>query len=113
MFPRIDLNIHQSTLVEKLQFFCVGGLVPYLVYKIWSCVRSSYLLRRIPGPKSPSKLWGCDWDMHSALPGLRYLQWKDQYGDIVKFKGALGVSHLISFSSDDHWTSRIINRGIF
>lgn len=27
--------------------------------------------------------------MHKTLPGLPYLQWRTQYGDIVKYKGAL------------------------
>ncbi|GJJ13959.1 hypothetical protein Clacol_008216 [Clathrus columnatus] len=64
-------------------------LLPYVSYTIWSSLRSTYLLRKIPGPSAPSWLWGCDWDMHKTPPGLRYLEWRARYGDIVKFKGAL------------------------
>lgn len=83
----------KSTVLDSTSFLlCIGGLFPFLAYKLYSSIRSTYLLRNIPGPSSSSRLWGCEWDMHKTLPGLSYLQWRTQYGDVIKFKGALKVS---------------------
>ncbi|KAF8588472.1 cytochrome P450 [Ramaria rubella] len=79
-----------SPLIRALFDLCFGWLVVYSVRKAWSHHRVSTLLKYVPGPKAPSWLWGSEWDMHNSEPGARYTQWKQQFGDVVKIKGALG-----------------------
>ena len=49
-------------------------------------------LQNVPGPSPPSWLWGSEWEMYSAAPGQKYLDWYERFGRIVRFKGVLGVS---------------------
>jgi hypothetical protein len=49
-------------------------------------------LHDVPGPSPPSWLWGSEWEMYSAEPGQKYLEWYERFGRIVRFKGVLGVS---------------------
>jgi hypothetical protein len=59
-------------------------------------------LRHVPGPKSPSKLWGQEWVLYNSIPGLLYLQWHIRYGKVVKFSGALGVRHYFLVPTRTH-----------
>ena len=59
---------------------------------LWNQFRVSSLLKHVPGPKAPSWLWGCELQVHESAPGVSYVRWKQQYGDVVQYKGALGVS---------------------
>lgn len=59
-------------------------------------------LRDVPGPSPPSWLWGSEWEMYSSEPGQKYLEWYNQFGRIVKFRGVLGVSFPISFRPFSH-----------
>ncbi|GJJ08503.1 hypothetical protein Clacol_002721 [Clathrus columnatus] len=49
-------------------------------------------LSNLPGPKSPSWLWGSEWEMYNTSPGQKYMEWYHTFGRIFKFKGALGSS---------------------
>lgn len=53
-------------------------------------------LSDLPNPKSPSWLWGNEWEMYITSPGQKYMEWYHTFGRIFKFKGALGVSVNIS-----------------
>lgn len=69
-----------------------GWFVVYTVRSAWRYFHASSLLHHVPGPRAPSWLWGSEWEMHQGTPGARYIEWKARYGDVVKFKGAFGVS---------------------
>ena len=45
----------------------------------------------LAGPKPQSFLWGCEWDLHTSKPGVRYLQWHSEFGNAYKLPGAFGV----------------------
>ncbi|KAJ7071431.1 cytochrome P450 [Mycena amicta] len=52
---------------------------------------SSHLaLRHVPGPKSPSLIWGEEWKLYHSAPGSHYLGWKRKFGKVVKLSGAFG-----------------------
>ena len=70
----------------------LGWLLLSIARALWNQSHVSSLLRHVPGPKAPSWLWGSEWQVHESAPGAPYIEWKQQYGDVVKYKGALGVS---------------------
>lgn len=80
-----------------------GFLIVYVLRIIITTINRSRLIRNtaassiiyisnLPGPKSPSWLWGNEWDMYTTAPGQKYMEWYHAFGRIFKFKGALGVS---------------------
>lgn len=72
----------------------VASFVALVVARFLTHIISNRVaLRHVPGPISPSKLWGQEWVLYNSIPGLLYLQWHIRYGKIVKFSGALGVRH--------------------
>jgi hypothetical protein len=48
-------------------------------------------LRHIPGPTPTSLIWGEEWNLYHNAPGSHYLEWHQQFGKVVKFRGAFGV----------------------
>ncbi|KDQ30422.1 hypothetical protein PLEOSDRAFT_1062448 [Pleurotus ostreatus PC15] len=47
-------------------------------------------LRHVPGPTSPSAIWGVEWLLYHDSPGVHYVDWHARYGKIVKLIGAFG-----------------------
>ncbi|KAF8525239.1 cytochrome P450 [Hysterangium stoloniferum] len=97
--------------VRALFDVCAGWLIVYVTRGLWNQFRVASLLKHVPGPKTPSWLWGSEWDVHKAPPGVRYLEWKRQYGDVVKFKGALGRNLLAI--SDPRAVKYILEEHVF
>lgn len=71
---------------------CIGWILVSVAGVLWNQFHVSFLLKNVPGPKAPSWLWGSEWQIHESAPGAPYIKWKQQYGDVIKYKGALGVS---------------------
>ncbi|KAI3615516.1 cytochrome p450 [Moniliophthora roreri] len=69
------------------------------------------VLRRVPGPKASSRLWGEEWLLYHAEPGSQYVKWHKQYGRVVKFTGALG-HHALSIT-DPRAISFILGEGTY
>lgn len=71
------------------------ALATFVVTKFVIRVISARLcLRHIPGPTSTSLLWGEEWNLYHDAPGSHYLEWHQQFGKVVKFRGACGVLSL-------------------
>lgn len=86
------LFLTSSNIFFRILLDISGGCLTCLIFSIiWNQLRSAYHLRHVPGPTAASRLWGSEWDMHKALPGQRYLEWKTRYGNVFKIKGILGV----------------------
>lgn len=81
-----------SPVLRALLDVCIGWILVSVARILWNQFHVSYLLRHVPGPKAPSWLWGSEWQVLESAPGAPYVKWKQQYGDVVKYKGALGVS---------------------
>ncbi|KAJ7356883.1 cytochrome P450 [Mycena albidolilacea] len=56
-------------------------------------------LRHIPGPPSSSFIWGEEWNLYHDAPGSHYLEWHQQFGKVVKFRGACG-RHILSITDE-------------
>ncbi|KAF8349818.1 cytochrome P450 [Amanita rubescens] len=90
----------------------VASFVVLVAAKILAHIISNRVaLRHVPGPKSPSKLWGQEWVLYNSIPGLLYLQWHIRYGKVVKFSGALG--HPILSITDPRAISFILGEGAY
>ncbi|KAJ7022072.1 cytochrome P450 [Mycena alexandri] len=68
-------------------------------------------LRHIPGPTSTSLLWGEEWNLYHDAPGSHYIEWHQQFGKIVKFRGACG--HQILSITDERAVAFIVGDGIY
>ena len=85
-----------SPVIRVIVDVCLGWILVSVVRILWNQFHVSTLLKHVPGPKSPSWLWGSEWQVHESAPGAPYIKWKQQYGGVVKYKGALGVSMVIT-----------------
>jgi hypothetical protein len=47
--------------------------------------------RHVPGPKPSSWLWGSEWDVYRSEPGRKYLEWREAFGRVYKFRTAFRV----------------------
>ena len=54
-------------------------------------INSRRILRHVPGPPPSSFLWGEEWRLYNSIPGSLYATWHNQFGKVVKFRGAFGV----------------------
>lgn len=84
-------NLLSNTLIFCLGFFLVS-FVRFAVHTI----RERVALRNIPGPVRSSFLWGEEWTLYKDTPGLPYATWHKEFGKVVKFTGAFGVSRVTS-----------------
>ncbi|KAF8477865.1 cytochrome P450 [Gautieria morchelliformis] len=87
------LNSHHPVLSAILDV-SLGWFLVSAARMLWSQFHVASLLNHVPGPKPPSWLWGSEWHVHESVPGVPYIRWKQQYGDVVKYKGALGRNML-------------------
>lgn len=86
------------TLLEvALSFICV-----FVFRLLFRKTRFRHALGHLPGPDSPSWLWGSEWDVYVSEPGKIYLEWAEKYGPVYKFRGALRVSCPTCQSFDMH-----------
>ncbi|KAJ7619381.1 cytochrome P450 [Roridomyces roridus] len=71
-----------------------AALITYLLHRSLS-VR---VLDAIPGPDSPSWLYGHEWDIYRAQAGELWNQWIARWGTVVKYKNAFfnGYSILVA-----------------
>ncbi|KIJ45086.1 hypothetical protein M422DRAFT_29936 [Sphaerobolus stellatus SS14] len=98
-------------LVRALLDVCAGYLLVLIARILYTQIRTAYHLRNVPGPKAPSWLWGSEWDLHKASPGVRYLEWKAKHGDVIKIQGALGRNLLAV--SDPRAAKFILEENVF
>ncbi|KAJ7923037.1 cytochrome P450 [Mycena leptocephala] len=69
-------------------------------------------LRHIPGPTPTSLIWGEEWNLYHNAPGSHYLEWHQQFGKVVKFRGAFG--HQILSITDERAVAFIVGaEGIY
>ncbi|KAK7064620.1 cytochrome P450 [Favolaschia claudopus] len=89
------------------------ALVTFVVGKFmvhWISAR--FYLRYIPGPPSSSFIWGEEWNLYHDPPGAHYLEWHQQYGKVVKFRGAFG--HQILSITDERAVAFILgSEGVY
>ncbi|KAJ7169429.1 cytochrome P450 [Mycena filopes] len=84
----------------------------FLVVKFLTRFVSARLcLRHIPGPRSNSLLWGEEWNLYHDAPGSHYLEWHQQFGKVVKFRGACG--HQMLSITDERAVAFIVGEGIY
>jgi len=50
------------------------------------------ILAHVPGPKRSSIIWGEEWLLYHSRPGSHYVKWHSQFGKVLKFTGAFGVT---------------------
>ncbi|KAK7041953.1 hypothetical protein VNI00_008935 [Paramarasmius palmivorus] len=74
----------------SLLFILIGILAVNLTKFLAHRRSVQHLLRRVPGPKASSLLWGEEWLLYHTEPGSQYVEWHQKYGKVVKFTGALG-----------------------
>ena len=86
-----------TTLIYKLLLFSCGIVLVVLARFVHDLVVSRRILHSIPGPKPSSLIWGEEWKLYSHAPGQPYTDWHEQYGSIVRFRGAFGVCVCISY----------------
>ena len=68
-------------------------------------------LLTLPGPKSPSWLWGQSKQIFAAENSVLHQEWIEKYGKVITYTGFLGVSGLVySLSQRDYvYCSRLTN----
>ncbi|KIP05287.1 hypothetical protein PHLGIDRAFT_119937 [Phlebiopsis gigantea 11061_1 CR5-6] len=64
----------------------------YVVPTLWRMYTSP--LRLLPGPSSPSALWGFVKVLHAAEASVPQEQWVEQYGPTISFKLMFGIRRL-------------------
>lgn len=79
-------------MLRSILFLGLAFIVVYFLKLIWRLVTVRFVLRHIPGPKASSLLWGEEWCLYHNTPGSQYAAWHNEYGKVVKFTGAFGVS---------------------
>ncbi|KAF8845290.1 cytochrome P450 [Paxillus ammoniavirescens] len=83
----------------------------YLLRFIHQRVSARRVLRRIPGPKNCSWLWGEEQNLYYGTPGTRYLEWHRKFGKVVRFSGAFG--HQILSITDPRAINYILGEGTY
>ncbi|KAF9229533.1 cytochrome P450 [Gyrodon lividus] len=83
----------------------------YFVRFIHQRVSARRILRRIPGPKSCSWLWGEEQNLYYDAPGAHYLDWHRKFGKVVRFSGAFG--HQILSITDPRAINYILGEGTY
>ncbi|TFK61485.1 cytochrome P450 [Pluteus cervinus] len=74
-----------------------GILILYGVFKFAEIYYNQWTspIRDLPGPKSPSWLWGNIWEISSDPPTIQE-KWVEQYGLTIKYKGFFGMTRLFT-----------------
>lgn len=80
-----DLAPHVLKLVSA--FICV-----YIIRAIYCQVSVRVALGRVPGPNQSDFLWGEEWKLYHTEPGSLFVDWHKEFGKVVKYTGAFGVS---------------------
>ncbi|KAF8922183.1 cytochrome P450, partial [Mucidula mucida] len=75
----------------------------------WIAVRNT--LKNVPGPRSPSWLWGHEWLLYHSPPGSHYVDWHKRFGKVVKFAGAFG--HQVLSITDPRAVTYILSENIY
>ncbi|KAF4607065.1 hypothetical protein EYR38_001122 [Pleurotus pulmonarius] len=71
--------------------FGIFFLITYpLLRHVYHVVATRLALRHVPGPTSPSAIWGVEWLLYHDSPGVHYVDWHARYGKVVKLIGAFG-----------------------
>jgi hypothetical protein len=85
---------HKLLVVLPPTAFLAGGifLAFYVLKFAFHVIYARFALRNIPGPLALSLIWGEEWRLYSNPPGSLYVQWHKQFGKVIKFSGAFGVS---------------------
>jgi hypothetical protein len=89
--------LHQTilhTLRSSALLFGVAWTILSVFKFVFHLISARFALRRIPGPKSSSLIWGEEWRLYHNIPGTLYTSWHREFGKIVKFSGAFGVRQL-------------------
>lgn len=59
----------------------------------------------MPGPQALSWLWGGELQVHESAPGVLYVRWEQQYGDVVQSKGYVSHCNTPRFVRETCWPS--------
>jgi hypothetical protein len=64
----------------------------YIIRLLYHQVSVRFALRHVHGPKPSSIIWGEEWKLYHNEPGSLYVDWHREFGKVVRFSGAFGVS---------------------
>lgn len=91
------LNYPQMSLLSRTLFASGAISLAFLIIRL---ARLSRRLRHLPGPASPSLLFGNALDLERSRVGLRYNVWEKKYGSTYRIRGPLSV---LALSLKKHW----------
>ncbi|KAJ8481093.1 hypothetical protein ONZ45_g15421 [Pleurotus djamor] len=101
-----------TLLTPQLLIALLLGAVAFRLAKYLAHILTSHsTLRRVPGPSSPSLLWGVEWLLYHDVPGVHYVDWHAQFGKVIKLSGAFG--HPILSITDRRAISFILNEATY
>ncbi|KAF8167803.1 cytochrome P450 [Crassisporium funariophilum] len=98
-------------LIYKLLLLTLGFIVVVLSRHVIHAMSTRLTLRKIPGPKTSSYLWGQEWELYNGIPGSLYLCWHKRYGKLVTFTGAFG--HQVLSITDPRAINYILGTGAY
>lgn len=84
----LSSNIVSHVFQLVFSFICV-----YIIRVVYHNLSVRYSFRHILGPAPASVIWGDEWELYHSAPGSLYAKWHKDFGKVVKFSGAFGVSH--------------------
>ena len=80
-----------NPLLANAFLLALAFLLVDLTRLAYQSINSRRILRHVPGPPPSSFLWGEEWRLYNSIPGSLYATWHNQFGKVVKFRGAFGV----------------------
>lgn len=87
LLPPVVPDLAAHVLKFLSAFICV-----YIIRAIYCQVSLRFALRRVPGPHQIDLIWGEEWKLYHSEPGSLYVDWHKEFGKVVKYTGAFGVS---------------------
>lgn len=92
----LQAGLSSWSLVDYLRYFglLVGAIVVYTLVRVLISNLTSPL-KHIPGPRSPSLLFGNLWEIFREESCAAHERWFEQYGDTFKYKVLLSVRPFI------------------
>lgn len=96
--PRLHPTMSLSPNILPHVFQLVFSFIfVYIIRVVYHNVSVRYAFRHVLGPTPASVIWGDEWELYHSVPGSLYTKWHKDFGKVVKFTGAFGVSHSLFF----------------
>jgi hypothetical protein len=90
-----------SNMISSLLLQAAGALAVYLVYRALRLFLRRSPLLDVPGPESPSFLFGHQSELRQDHDEALTEQWLDEYGHVVSHKGMFGVRVMVADCTGD------------